>query len=74
MWPERVFARKEIGFSSHLSPIPVQACALVFCPVPWKTVEPSGAWVQNLYQLAYNQAQASLLPPWFERLLVASPN
>jgi hypothetical protein len=49
--------------------------AFVVCP--W-TLQPCfgtpAGWVEDVYRLAYQQARTALLPPWHERILLASFN
>src|SRR5271165_5961888 len=47
------------------------------CPLPLGSQACAGGadgWVQGIYSLAYQQAQAALLRPWHERSLLASRN
>lgn len=61
--------------SQPLSAVAISAYGFVVCPMPVRSMfgQPEG-WVQGIYELAYQQARAALLPPRHERNLLASWN
>ncbi|MDR3638535.1 MAG: hypothetical protein P4L84_32320 [Isosphaeraceae bacterium] len=57
------------------APATVSPSAFAVCPVPVCARPSDAGWsMHDIYRLAYEQAQAALLPPWHDRLLRASSN
>jgi hypothetical protein len=52
-----------------------QVSGFVVCPMVFSgAAAGSAGWATDVYRLAYEQAEASVRPSWFERVIAGSAN
>ncbi|WP_422927105.1 hypothetical protein [Singulisphaera sp. PoT] len=70
----RIFGEGELSTVTRPAPQAISAQGFMACPVPMQGQFAMTGWMQEVYRLAYERAQACVQAPWHESHLFTCMN